>query len=61
MDGGETLRELRGLRADLPVMMMSGYSEQEIQNRLAHMDVRQVLQKPFTLTTLTGKLRSLLG
>ncbi|HEX2854991.1 MAG TPA: CHASE domain-containing protein [Opitutaceae bacterium] len=62
LSGEETLAELRAIRADVAVILMSGYSETDTLARLA--DSRsplEFLQKPFTREMLKVKLRSLLG
>ncbi len=49
MSGVETLQELRNLRKDLPVVLMSGYSEDEALVQFAGKTIADFLQKPFTL------------
>lgn len=48
LSGEETLRRLRTLRADVPVVVVSGYSAQEVRSRVEGVGVVEVLQKPFT-------------
>ncbi len=60
MDGQETLRELRRLRPDLRVLIMSGFSTQEVADRFAgdrHIDF---IQKPFNLVLAREKICRLL-
>lgn len=62
LSGEETLVELRAIRPDVAVVLMSGYSEADTLARLA--DSRsplEFLQKPFTREMLKVKLRALLG
>lgn len=60
LDGEETLRALRRLRPELPVLLTSGYDEQVVSRRITG-DLRTVfLQKPYDLSALTDKVRSLL-
>src|SRR5688572_21058336 len=47
LDGEAVFRELRELRADLPVLLMSGYNEQEAIARFAGNGPAGFLQKPF--------------
>ncbi|MFO0843301.1 MAG: PAS domain S-box protein [Gemmataceae bacterium] len=47
MDGLEALRGLRLLQADVPVLVMSGYSETEVSTRFAGLGANGFLQKPF--------------
>jgi CheY-like chemotaxis protein len=60
LDGAETLNELRLQGCHLPVLLMSGFSEQEALNRLTGHQRVGFLQKPFTLGSLEQKIRSLI-
>ncbi len=59
LNGEETFRELRRLRRDVPVLIASGYTEQET-NQLADSYLASFLQKPFGPNALLAKVRSLL-
>jgi len=61
MDGGETLRELRCIRKDLPVIISSGYSEHEVVERFEGKGVAGFIQKPYEMQRLRRKLREVLG
>ncbi len=56
MDGEETFRELRKLRPDACVVLMSGYSEQEAGARFVGQGLAGFLQKPFTPDELRERL-----
>ena len=56
MDGEETFRELRALRPDACVVLMSGYSEQEAGARFVGKGLAGFLQKPFTPDELRERL-----
>jgi len=59
MDGLESMEKIREIRADVPVLFMSGYMrEGELRNLNAATDF---LQKPFKLEELREKLRLLLA
>jgi PAS domain S-box-containing protein len=60
MDGLDVLRQMaqRGIR--LPVLLMSGYSEQEASSRVAGLGVRGFMQKPFRPVDLLGRVNELL-
>jgi PAS domain S-box-containing protein len=60
MDGLEVLRQLRDLGADLPVLVMSGYSEQDVASRLAGLGTTDVIQKPFHPRDLIAHLCQML-
>ena len=59
--GGQELAErVRAVRPEIKVLFASGYTEDVIlQRQVLHRDVR-LLQKPFTLESLTGKVREVL-
>jgi PAS domain S-box-containing protein len=59
-NGEQTLLELRRRWPDLPVLLMSGYSEAELGPRLAGA-ADGFLQKPFTLQDLTRHLNAILA
>lgn len=60
MDGEETFRELRMIRPDVKVVLMSGFNEQEAINRFTGKGLAGFLQKPFRVDDLREKLRSIL-
>ena len=60
MGGDETFRELQKLRADVPVVLMSGYNQQDVLGNFPGSDLISFLQKPFTLEDLRAVLRSVL-
>jgi CheY-like chemotaxis protein len=60
MDGVAVFQELRNLREDVPVLLMSGYNQQDAVSRFAGKGPAGFLQKPFTLDQLVEKLRSIL-
>jgi CheY-like chemotaxis protein len=58
MDGERTLHALRALRPEVPVVMSSGYTEQEITARLAGQGVAGFIQKPYTQASLLATVRT---
>ncbi len=60
MDGEETLRELRRLRPDIPVLVSSGYSEREVQQRFEQLGLSGFIAKPYNIATLQASLRQVL-
>lgn len=52
LSGEETLRRIRARRPALPVVIMSGYTAQEIRERLDEPQSVGVLEKPFRLADL---------
>jgi len=59
MDGEETWRELRRLRPGLPILLSSGYTEQEILRRFEGVEISGFLQKPYTTEQLLEALRKI--
>ena len=61
MGGHEMLEHLRERHAELPVVLMSGYSEREVAGKLNHTTAGAAgfLQKPFLPEDLVGVLRRL--
>ncbi|MBC8010792.1 MAG: CHASE domain-containing protein [Burkholderiales bacterium] len=60
LSGGELLRELRALRPDFPILLMSGYSESDAAALLATPRTA-FLPKPFSLAILREKVAALLA
>jgi two-component system, cell cycle sensor histidine kinase and response regulator CckA len=61
LSGDRVLQELRKLRSDVPVLLCSGYSEEEMRSRFHSKDMETFLQKPYMLSTLKAHLKRLLG
>jgi CheY-like chemotaxis protein len=57
MDGLETIHELRRFKPDVPVLLSSGYSEQEVHERCAGIELSGFIQKPYELDKLREVLR----
>ncbi|HEY6041174.1 MAG TPA: GAF domain-containing protein, partial [Anaerolineae bacterium] len=60
MNGEETFRELRVIRPEVKVLLMSGYTEQEATSRFAGKGLAGFLQKPYTPQELHEKIQSIL-
>ena len=52
LDGVQTLAKLRTIRSDIPVIISSGYSEQDVLLRFAGMKLNGFISKPYTLVGL---------
>jgi CheY-like chemotaxis protein len=61
LSGDQVLEELRRQRADLKVLLCSGYAEEEMQQRFSSQDMASFLQKPYTRKALGARLKHLLG
>lgn len=60
MSGDEAFREMRRIRADVPVVVSSGYNESEALGRFGDGGVAGFIQKPYRADELVAKLRSIL-
>jgi CheY-like chemotaxis protein len=56
MNGGEVFQKLHDLRTDLPVVLMSGYHEDELTSELGA-GISGFVQKPFTPADLAKRMR----
>jgi CheY-like chemotaxis protein len=61
MDGEECYRGLREIRADVPVILSSGYTEQFVSERFIGEVPAGFIQKPYVLGNLVEALREALG
>jgi len=61
MDGKETLRELRRITSDIPVVLCSGLAVEEVTARVDGLGVTGFVQKPYRLATLIAQVRDCLG
>ncbi len=57
MDGIETYQELRRIKPDVRVILASGYSEQNLEQRLAGQKVSAILAKPYDMRVLGKTLK----
>jgi PAS domain S-box-containing protein len=58
--GEDTLREIRRLRPDVPVLLVSGFSEQEAMSRFCGQAASDFLAKPFKVDELREKMQAIL-
>ncbi|REJ79641.1 MAG: response regulator [Acidobacteria bacterium] len=61
IDGYETFRRIKKLRADLPVVIMSGHSREEVVGRLSPDLADGFLPKPFTMADVEALMSSLVS
>jgi CheY-like chemotaxis protein len=60
-DGIEATRKLLRIRAGLPVLLMTAFSDQATVKKAMASGARHVLRKPFSLTVLDQAIRDLLA
>jgi CheY-like chemotaxis protein len=56
MTGDQAAPHLRSIRPTLPIILTSGYPEQEARERFAAVGITNFLQKPYAAATLLEKL-----
>lgn len=61
VDGVEAYREIRKLRPDIPVLLMSGFNEQEAISQFTGEGIAGFLQKPFGIEELKQMVKQLFG
>jgi signal transduction histidine kinase/CheY-like chemotaxis protein len=61
MSGEEVVPALRGLRSDVPIILTSGYPEEEALRRFAGRDLSGFLQKPYRPHLLAAQLDTLIA
>jgi signal transduction histidine kinase/CheY-like chemotaxis protein len=61
MDGEEALRAMRAIRPDVPVLISSGYTEQEILGRFEDEHISGFVAKPYSLKNLEKSARQVLS
>ena len=58
MSGIELARKLREIRADIPIVMMTGYSDSVTEETAADDGIDELIHKPVGARTLTQKIRA---
>jgi two-component system cell cycle sensor histidine kinase/response regulator CckA len=61
LDGEGAFREIRLLRPDARVLLMSGFNEQEASHRFIGKGLAGFVQKPFRLESLRARLKEILA
>lgn len=61
MDGPSLIRELRDIKVEVPVICISGYSEDALRQRISEDEAVHFLPKPFSLKQLAAKARDVLS
>lgn len=61
LSGTDVFEAIRALRPDVPVILCSGYNEQETTSRFAGKGLAGFVQKPYRIQTLVAALRTALG
>ena len=61
MPGDEALERILAMRRDIAALLYSGYSVEDVEQRLAALGRVGFLQKPFTVRALSDAVRAVLG
>ena len=61
MGGPQTIRQLKAIRPEVPVLVSTGFTEETAMRRFAGADIAGFIQKPYTMHALVEKIRSILG
>jgi EAL domain-containing protein (putative c-di-GMP-specific phosphodiesterase class I)/nitrogen-specific signal transduction histidine kinase len=61
MDGLETIRALRGVRPDVPIVVITGLPTQALSDEAAQLGIQHVLAKPFSNARLLQSLGDILN
>jgi CheY-like chemotaxis protein len=56
LDGIGAYQKMREIRTDIPVILSSGYSEQDLSGRFSNLGLAGFIQKPYTLSELKKKI-----
>jgi CheY-like chemotaxis protein len=57
LDGAKALPQLRAVRADVPIILASGYDEHEVTKRLEGLGFAGFAQKPFQQESLVAMIQ----
>jgi len=60
LSGPDAMREIHAIQPSVPVILMSGYSEQDATTRFAGQRLAAFIQKPYDIGTLRETLRGVL-
>ena len=61
MNGSLAFTEMRSIRGDVPIVLASGFDEQEVTSRFAGCDLTAFLKKPFEVNELMDTVQHALG
>ncbi len=61
LDGGKLAKKIRASDLDVPILMSSGYPEEEAMKHFAQSGINAFIQKPFQVEVLIAKIEELTG
>jgi len=60
MNGIDLVRELRTRSLSLPVMIMTGFADEQSMRSIASIGVQALIEKPFTVTSFVDKFATMM-
>jgi len=60
MTGDVLAKEIVSIRVDLPIILVTGFSERETQDHAGNMGIREIVMKPLTILDLASVVRRVL-
>ena len=61
LNGEEVFRQIKATRPDLPIILCSGYTQEDVARQFAGVELDGFIEKPFTPSQLIDKLRAVLS
>jgi signal transduction histidine kinase len=61
LDGGKLAEAIRGLNPHVPILVASGYAEEEAMKHFTQSNISGFIQKPFQVEVLIAKIQELTG
>jgi len=61
MGGAEALKRMRALSSAIPVILCSGYSEEQVRERFGNPAIAAVVEKPFSVDELLNAVQSVVA
>ncbi len=61
MDGFQLIEEIRKLSKDIPIIVISGYIDNETIRRIKHLGANEYIEKPFSLKDVKETINFLIG
>jgi len=60
LTGFDVIREIRGIRSDIPVVLCSGFQDKEDMGKLKALGINQLITKPVRMSVLAKAIRDVL-
>jgi CheY-like chemotaxis protein len=60
MTGLDLAKEFQQIRADIPIILCTGFSDEDIGKKAQNLRIRKILSKPFVINELAATIREIL-